>query len=71
MGLYVICKDGADEEEEPEYVGVVLLHYLRSVPSGCALPLDWFTHSLSYVLMNLDGKKLSLKVQTLKIKMLQ
>ncbi|KAK9535687.1 hypothetical protein VZT92_008056 [Zoarces viviparus] len=48
MVLYVIRKEGADEEDEPEDVGVVI-----------------------EVLMNLDGRKLSPKVQALKMKKLQ
>ena len=90
MGIYVIRNENADEEDEPEAVGVViegveLLSNLRSISSGFAMLLGLiYTLNLSYpqelkytfeflqkVLMTLDGKKLSPKVQTLKIKMLQ
>ncbi|XP_058500363.1 uncharacterized protein LOC131469446 [Solea solea] len=90
MGLYVIQKEGADEEGKPEDVGVViegveLLCNLGSVSFGCAMLFGLiYTLNLSYpqelkftfeffqkVLMNLDGNRLSPKVQALKIKMLQ
>ncbi|KAI3357110.1 hypothetical protein L3Q82_015579 [Scortum barcoo] len=90
MGLYVIQKDGADDKEKPEDVGVVIegvevLCKLGSISFGCAMLFELiYILNLSYpqelkftfeffqkVLMNLDGNKLSPKVQTLKIKMLQ
>lgn len=90
MGLYVIHNEGADEEDKPEDVGVVvegveLLCKLGSISFGCAVLFGLiYTLNLSYpqelkftfeffqkVLMNLDGNRLSPKVQTLKIKMLQ
>lgn len=90
MGLYVIQKEGADDEEKPEDVGVViegveLLCKLGSISYGCAMLFGLiYTLNLSYpqelkftfkffqkVLMNLDGNRLSPKVQALKIKMLQ
>ena len=90
MGLYVIHKEGADDEEKPEDVGVViegseLLSKLGSISFGWAMLFGLiYTLNLSYpqdlkftfeffqkVLMNLDGNRLSPKVQALKIKMLQ
>lgn len=90
MGIYAIRHEGAEEEDEPEAVGVViegveLLSNLRSISFGFAMLFGLiYTLNLSYpqelkytfeffqkVLMTLDGKKLSPKVQTLKIKMLQ
>lgn len=89
MGLYVIQREGADDEEKPEDVGVViegveLLCKLGSISFGCAMLFGLiYTLNLSYpqelnftfeffqkVLMNLDGNRLSPKVQALKIKML-
>ncbi|XP_034082371.1 sterile alpha motif domain-containing protein 3-like isoform X2 [Gymnodraco acuticeps] len=90
MGLYVIRNEGAQEEDGPEDVGVIiegveLLSNLRSISLGWAMLFGLiYTLNLSYppelkftfeflqkVLMNLDGNKLSPKVQSLKIKMLQ
>ncbi|KAI4820784.1 hypothetical protein KUCAC02_028752 [Chaenocephalus aceratus] len=90
MGLYVIRNEGAQEEDGPEDVGVIiegveLLSNLRSISSGWAMLFGLiYTLNLSYpqelkftfeflqkVLMNLDGNKLSPKIQSLKIKMLQ
>ena len=90
MGLYVIRKEGADDEEKPEDVGVViegseLLSKLQSISFGWVMLFGLiYTLNLRYpqdlkftfeffqkVLMNLDGNRLSPKVQALKIKMLQ
>ncbi len=54
MGLYVIQKEGADDEEKPEDVGVViegveLLCKLGSISFGCALLFGLiYTLNLSY-----------------------
>ncbi len=84
LGLFVIRKDGAGAEDEPVDVGVVL-HHLKSISFGLvmlfgliyALNLS-YSQSLNFtfeffqkVLMNLDGIKLSPKVQALKIEMFQ
>ncbi len=84
LGLFVIRKDGAGAEDEPVDVGVVL-HHLKSISFGLvmlfgliyALNLS-YSQSLNFtfkffqkVLMNLDGSKLSPKVQSLKIEMFQ
>lgn len=84
MGLYVIQKEGADDEGKPEDVGVVI-EGVRSISFGCAMLFGViYTLNLSYpqelkftfeffqkALMNIDGIKLSPKVQALKIKMFQ
>lgn len=86
MGLYVIQKEGADDEGKPEDVGlgvegVELLSGLLSISFGCAMLFGViYTLNLIYpqgfkftfkfyqrVLMNIDGNKLSPKVQALKI----
>ena len=86
----MIRPEGADEEDNPEDVGVVvegveLLGNLKSISMGFAILFGLiyilnlsYPHELKYtfeffqkVLMNLDGNKLSPKIQTLKIKMLQ
>lgn len=90
MGLYVIQKEGFDDEDKPSDVGVViegveLLSNLQSISFGCAMLFGLiYALNLSYpqelkftfeffqkVLMNMDGSRLSPKVQALKIKMLQ
>lgn len=54
MGLYEIRKEGADEEEVPQDVGVViegveLLHDLRNISCGCAMLFGLiYTLNLSY-----------------------
>ncbi|XP_030274368.1 uncharacterized protein LOC115582533 [Sparus aurata] len=79
IGLYVIRKDGADTVDKP------VLRNLQSVAFGWAMLFGLiYTLNLSYpqevkftfeffqkVLLNMDGKKLSPKVQALKIKMFQ
>lgn len=90
MGVYVVRKENAEPEEDPEDVGVLIegveaLVGLPSISCGCAMLFGLiYALNLSYpqewkctfeffqkILMNLDGKKLSPKVQSLKIKMLQ
>ncbi|KAM7405402.1 hypothetical protein PAMP_012667 [Pampus punctatissimus] len=90
MGIYVVRREGADDVEEPETVGVViegmeLLTELRSICYGCVMlfgliynlnlnypqELKYAFEFIQKVLMNLDGKKMSPKVQCLKIKILQ
>lgn len=77
----MIYRDGADEEGRPAddgvaVEGVELISELVSISFGCAMLFALlYTQELKFtfeffqkVLMNLDGNKVSPKVQTLKIK---
>ncbi|XP_060759753.1 uncharacterized protein LOC132870183 [Neoarius graeffei] len=90
MGIYVIIHEGAEPDEDPEDVGIVIegvevLHGLRNTANACALLLGLiYCLNLSYpkelkstfeflqkVIMELDGSRLSTKVQVLKNRLLQ
>lgn len=70
MGIYVIRDEAAEPTDPPEDVGVIIkgaevLQDLGDVANGCAVLRDTFEF-LQKVLMELDGKRLSTKVQVLK-----
>lgn len=90
MGIYVIIHEGAEPDEDPEDVGIVIegvevLHGLRNTANACALLLGLiYCLNLSYpkelkstfeflqkVIMELDGSRLSTKVQVLKNRLFQ
>ncbi|KAE8290016.1 hypothetical protein D5F01_LYC11731 [Larimichthys crocea] len=90
MGIYVIQHEGAEPDEDPEDVGVIIegvnvLQGLRNVANGCVLLLGLiYSLNLSYpkelkhtfeflqkVVMELDGNRLSQKVQVLKNRLLE
>lgn len=89
MGVYVIQKEGAEPEDDPEDVGVVIEGVeantdLGNIAQACALLFGLiYCLNLSYppelkctfevlqkILLNLDGQKLSSKVQFLKNKLM-
>lgn len=88
MGIYVIRHEGADMEDSPADLGVVIegqkvLQDLTSVPYAAAMLLGLiYGLNLSYppelrytfevlqkIILELDGNKMSNKVQTLKTKL--
>ncbi|TKS65949.1 hypothetical protein D9C73_000009 [Collichthys lucidus] len=90
MGIYVIQHEGAEPDEDPEDVGVIIegvnvLQGLKNVANGCVLLLGLiYSLNLSYpkelkhtfeflqkVVMELDGNRLSQKVQVLKNRLLE
>ncbi|XP_042081418.1 uncharacterized protein LOC112430941 [Maylandia zebra] len=89
MGVYVIQKEGAEPEDDPEDVGVLIEGVeantdLGNIAQACALLFGLiYCLNLSYppelkctfevlqkILLNLDGQKLSSKVQFLKNKLM-
>ncbi|XP_041840519.1 uncharacterized protein LOC121639392 [Melanotaenia boesemani] len=85
FGIYVVRHNGADRDDDPEDIGIVLegvevLSGLRSVPFAMAMFLGLvYSLNISYppelkytfeavqkIIMEMEGNKLSAKVQTLK-----
>uniref|UniRef100_A0A3P8TNE3 Uncharacterized protein n=1 Tax=Amphiprion percula TaxID=161767 RepID=A0A3P8TNE3_AMPPE len=73
-GIYIIRHSSAEPSDAPEDVGIILegvtvLHELRNVPFALSILLAFLKYTfeaLQKIILELDGNRLSAKVQALK-----